>query len=254
MKSEEVMKKLVDNYGTLAMVSRRRPSSMSRLKNLLMSEGVSETSARRKIADLDTEDGCLVKEEYSCLKLNQKLLSQMFQQVQSELNVPNYLAEEQKQQMEAMERKVEKLEKEKADEVNELKSKIDRKENIITKLKEEAEKEQNSLRWSVDFYRKRENEKAVKLEAAEEKIARMKKGVFSYLKVCQEDRRAARLEKKRIKREAIARVKDYERREREWEKARQEEEKKKRAQEKAKKKSGKKKDYAPVNKWQEGQE
>lgn len=220
MKSEKIMKKLADNYGSLVMVIRRHPSSMSRLKNLLISEGISETSARRKIADLDTENGCLVKEEYGSLKLNQKLLSQMFQEVQSELNIPNQLAEEHKQQLATMERKVEILEKEKEDEVIELKSKIDRKDNIIAKLKEDAEKEQNSLKWSVDFHRKREDEKTRKLEAAEEKIARMKKGVFSYLKVCREDRRAARLEKRRIKREAIARVKDYERREREWEKNR----------------------------------
>ena len=45
MQSTEVMKKLADNYETRVFVSRRYPSSMSRLKNLLMSEGVSETSA-----------------------------------------------------------------------------------------------------------------------------------------------------------------------------------------------------------------
>ena len=48
MQSEETMKKLADNFGTLVMVSKRHPSSMSRLKNLLIAEGVSETSARRK--------------------------------------------------------------------------------------------------------------------------------------------------------------------------------------------------------------
>ena len=52
MQSKEVMKKLADNYETLVFVSKRYPSSMSRLKKLLMSEGVSETSARRKIADM----------------------------------------------------------------------------------------------------------------------------------------------------------------------------------------------------------
>ena len=57
MQSKEIMKKLADNYETLVFVSKRYPSSMSRLKNLLMSEGVSETSARRKIADLETETG-----------------------------------------------------------------------------------------------------------------------------------------------------------------------------------------------------
>lgn len=249
MRSKEVMKKLADNYGTLELVCRRRPSSMPRLKNLLMSEGISETSARRKIADLDTEDGCLVKEESCCIKLNQKLLSQMFQQIQNELKITNYFAEEHKQEMTAMENKVEKLEKEKVDEVNKLKAEITRKDNIIDRLKEDADKEQKSLRWSVDFHRERENENERKLEAAEEKIARMKKGVFSYLKVCWEDRRAARLEKKRLKREKKARQKRYEELERKWEKERQEEEKKKREQEKARKKLGKKNGYVPVNKW-----
>ena len=96
MQSEEMMKKLADNFGTLVMVNRRHPSSMSRLKNLLISEGVSETSARRKIADLDTGAGCLVKEEYGSLKLNQKLLSQMFLKIQSDLNIPNHFEEEYK--------------------------------------------------------------------------------------------------------------------------------------------------------------
>ena len=96
MQSKEVMKKLADNYETLVFVSKRYPSSMSRLKNLLMSEGVSETSARRKIADLDTEAGCMVIEEYGSLKLNQKLLSQMFLQIQSELSIPNHFEEEYK--------------------------------------------------------------------------------------------------------------------------------------------------------------
>ena len=221
MRSKEVMKKLADNYGTLDMVCRRRPSSMSRLKNLLISEGISETSARRKIADLDTEDGCLVKEEACCLKLNQKLLSQMFQQIQNELHIPNYFAEEHKQEMAAMEYKVEKLEKEKADEVNELKAEITRKDNIIARVKDETEKQKESYershRIDWDFYL----EAAGKLEVAEEKIARMKKGVFSYLKVCLEDRRAERLKKKRLKRERKERQKRYDELERKWEKERQ---------------------------------
>lgn len=100
----------------------------------------------------------------------------------------------------------------------------------------------------MDFHRERENENERKLEAAEEKIARMKEGVFSYLKVCTEDRRAARIEKKRLEREKKARQKRYAELERKWEKERQEEEKK-REQEKARKQSGKKKGYVPVNKW-----
>lgn len=221
MRSKEVMKKLADNYGTLDMVCRRRPSSMSRLKNLLMSEGISETSARRKIADLDTEDGCLVKEESCCLKLNQKLLSQMFQQIQSELHIPNYFAEEHKQEMAFMERKVENLEKEKADEINELKAEIAKKDNIIARMKEDTEKQKESYershRIDWNFYL----EAAGKLEVAEEKIARMKNGVFSYLKVCLEDCRAERLKKKRLKRERKERQKRYDELERKWEKERQ---------------------------------
>ena len=97
---------------------------MSRLKNLLMSEGASETSARRKIADLETEAGCLVLERGGSLKLNQELISQMFLQIQTELNIPNRLAEEQEQQLAAWKRKVEALEWQKADEVKALKSEI----------------------------------------------------------------------------------------------------------------------------------
>lgn len=107
MQSEEMMKKLADNFGTLVMVNKRHPNSMSRLKNLLISEGVSETSARRKIADLETGAGCLVKEEYGNLKLNQKLLSQMFLQIQSDLNIPNHVDEEYKKRWQESERKYE---------------------------------------------------------------------------------------------------------------------------------------------------
>ena len=120
MRSKEVMKKLADNYGTLDMVCRHRPSSMSRLKNLLMSEGISETSARRKIADLDTGVGCLVKEEYGSLKLNQKLLSQMFLQIQSDLNIPNHFEEEYKKQLAELERKQAMMKKDNEDEINAL--------------------------------------------------------------------------------------------------------------------------------------
>lgn len=52
------------------------------------------------------------------------------------------------------------------------------------------------------------------LEAAEEKIADMKKGVWSYLKVCRKDRREERLKEKRIKRERKERQKLYEENER----------------------------------------
>ena len=85
MQSKEVMKKLADNYETLVFVSKRYPSSMSRLKNLLMSEGVSETSARRKIADLETEAGCLVLERGGSLKLNQEFKGTPRRQVQDQM-------------------------------------------------------------------------------------------------------------------------------------------------------------------------
>lgn len=97
MQSKEVMKKIADKYETLVFVIKRYPSSMSRLKNLLMSEGVSETSARRKIADLETEAGCLEVERCESLKLIQELISQMFLQIQTGLDFPNRLAEEQVQ-------------------------------------------------------------------------------------------------------------------------------------------------------------
>ena len=225
MQSEEIMKKIADNFGTLVMVNKCHPSSMSRLKNLLISEGVSETSARRKIADLDTDAGCLVKEEHGSLNLNQKLLSQMFLQIQSDLNIPNHFEEEYKKQLAELERKHAMMKKDNKDEINALVAEIERKNNIIKKQKEDAEKENELLKWRESFNWERYREASGKLEVAEEKIARMKKGIFSYLKVCHEDRRAARLEKKRIKREAKARQKHYAELERKWEKERQEEEK-----------------------------
>jgi len=224
MQSEETMKKLADNFGTLVMVSKRHPSSMSRLKNLLIAEGVSETSARRKIADLDTEAGCMVIEEYGRLKLNQKLLSQMFLQIQSELKVPNHFEEEYKTQVAALERKIEKLEKGNTDEFNELK--LDNEKNgVIETLKNHAEKKKEAYerrhRIDWDFYL----EASRKLEVAEEKIARMKKGIYSYLKVCWEDHREARLKEKRIKKEAKERQKRYAELERKWGEDRKQKEK-----------------------------
>ena len=197
MQSEETMKKLADNFRTLVMVSKRHPSSMSRLKNLLIAEGVSETSARRKIAELDTEAGCMVIEEYGSLKLNYKLLSQMFLQIQSELKIPNHFEEEYKTQVAALERKIEKLEKGNTDEFNALKLENEKKNGVIETLKNDAEK----------------------------KIARMKKGIYSYLKVCWEDHREARLKEKRIKKEAKERQKRYTELERKWEEDRKQKEK-----------------------------
>lgn len=216
MQSKEVMKKLADNYETLVFVSKRYPSSMSRLKNLLMSEGVSETSARRKIADLETEAGCLVVERCGSLKLNQELISQMFLQIQTELNLSNRLAEEQRQQLAVWKRKVEVLERQKADEIKTLKSEIDSYKRMVERQKKdfETEKEnyERSHRIDWNFYL----EASGKLEVAEEKIADMKKGVWSYLKVRRKDRREERLKEKRIKRERKERQKLYEEAERKY--------------------------------------
>ena len=151
MQSEEMMKKLADNFGTLVMVNKRHPSSMSRLKNLLISEGVSETSARRKIADLDTGAGCLVKEEYGSLKLNQKLLSQMFLQIQSDLNIPNHFEEEYKKQLAELERKQAMMKKDNEDEINALVAEIERKNNIIKKMKEDAEKRKKNMNVLIEL-------------------------------------------------------------------------------------------------------
>ena len=171
MQSKEVMKKLADNYETLVFVSKRYPSSMSRLKNLLMSEGVSETSARRKIADLETEAGCLVLERGGSLKLNQELLSQMFLQIQTEINLPNRLAEEQEQQLATWKRKLETLEQQKADEIKALKAEIESYKRMVERQKNEFKTEKERYEWShrIDwqFY----TEASGKLEAAEEKIA-----------------------------------------------------------------------------------
>lgn len=209
MQSKEVMKKLADNYETLVFVSKRYPSSMSRLKKLLMSEGVSETSARRKIADLETEAGCLVVERGGSLKLNQELISQMFLQIQTELNLPNRLPEEQEQQLVVWKRKVEVLERQKADEIKGLKSEIESYKRMVERQKKdfETEKERYERSHRIDwkFYL----EAFGKLEAAEEKIADMKKGVWSYLKVCRKDRRDDCLKEKRIKRERKERQKHY---------------------------------------------
>ena len=225
MQSEETMKKLADNFGTLVMVSKRHPSSMSRLKNLLIAEGVSETSARRKIAELDTEAGCMVIEEYGSLKLNYKLLSQMFLQIQSELKFPNHFEEEYKTRVVALERKIEKLEKGNTDEFNALKLENEKKNGVIETLKNDAEKKkeayERSHRIDWNFYL----EASRKLGVAEEKIARMKKGIYSYLKVCWGDHREARLKEKSIKKEAKERHKRYAELERKWEEDRKQKEK-----------------------------
>ena len=222
MQSKEVMKKLADNYETLILVSRRYPSSMSRLKNLLMSEGISETSARRKIADLETEAGCLVLERGGSLKLNQELISQMFLQIQMEINLPNRLAEEQEQQFVAWKRKVEVLEWQKADEIKALKSEIESYKRMVERQEKDFKTEKERYQWSRSIDRDLYLEISRKLETAEEKIADMKKGVWSYLKVCRKDRRDERLKEKRLKRERKERQKLYEENERKYAEMRKE--------------------------------
>ena len=76
----------------------------------------------------------------------------------------------------------------------------------------EAEKERYERSHRIDwkFY----SEASGKLEAAEEKIAVMKKGIWSYLKVCRKDRRDERLKEKRLRRERKERQKSYEEAER----------------------------------------
>lgn len=222
MQSKEVMKKLADNYETLIFVSKRYPSSMSRLKNLLMSEGVSETSARRKIADLETEAGCLVMERGGSLKLNQELLSQMFLQIQMELNLPNRLAEEQVQQLATWKRKVEVLERQKADEIKALKSEIASYKRMVERQEKDFKTEKEGYEWSRSIDRDLYLEACGKLKVAEEKIADMKKGLWSYLKVCRKDRRDERLKEKRLKRERKERQKLYEENERKYAEIRKE--------------------------------
>ena len=222
MQSKEVMKKLADNYETLVFVSKRYPSSMSRLKNLLMSEGVSETSARRKIADLETEAGCHVLERGGSLKLNLELILQMFLQIQTEVNLLNRLAEEQEQQLATWKRKLETLEQQKADEVKALKAEIESYKRMVERQKNEFKTEKERYEWSRRFDRDLYLEASRKLEAAEKKIADMKKGVWSYLKVCRKDRREERLKEKRLKRERKERQKLYEENERKYAEMRKE--------------------------------
>ena len=201
MQSKEVIKKLADTYETLLFVSERHPGSMSRLKNLLMSEGISETSARRKIADLDTADGCLVVDRIGRLQLNQELISKMFLELQEKLKIPNYLEKEQLLKCESLERKVKLSEQQKEEVEESLTMEVEHYKAIIRRLKEDAERAKQNYerdqRWDRDKYL----EALRKLDVAEEKIARMKKSVWSYFKVCWEDFKQVCLETKRRERE-----------------------------------------------------
>lgn len=227
MQSKEVMKKLADTYETLLFVSERHPSSMSRLKNLLMAEGISETSARRKIADLDTADGCLVVDEIGSLRLNQELISKMFMELQKELKIPNYLEKEQLLKCESLERKMQLLERQKDEEEKTLNAEIERYKNVIKGLRDELEitkqRYERDHRWDRDAYL----EVSRKFDVAEEKISRMKKSVWSYFKVCWEDFRQVRLEAKRREREEKKRRKLNKKLIKKFERARKQNEKSK---------------------------
>ena len=201
MKSKEIIKKLADTYETLLFVSERHPSSLSRLKNLLMSEGISETSARRKIADLDTEDGCLVVDRTGRLQLNQELISKMFLELQGELKIPNYLEKEQLLKCESLERKVKQSERQKEEVEEYFTMEVERYKGVIRHLKEDAEKTKQKYEWDQRWDRDKYLEASRKLDVAEEKISRMKKSVWSYFKVCWEDFRQVCLEAKRRERE-----------------------------------------------------
>ena len=227
MQSKEVMKKLADTYETLLFVSERHPSSMSRLKNLLMAEGISETSARRKIADLDTEEGSLVIDGIGRLQLNQELISKMFLELQEELKIPNYMEKEQLLKCESLERKVKQLERQKEEVEESLTVEIERYKAVITRLKDDAERAKQNYerdqRWDRDKYL----EASRKLDVAEEKISRMKKSVWSYFTVCWEDFRQARLEAKRREREEKKRRKLNKKLIKKFERARKQNEKSK---------------------------
>lgn len=227
MQSKEVMKKLADTYETLLFVSERHPSSMSRLKNLLMAEGISETSARRKIADLDTEEGSLVIDGIGRLQLNQELISKMFLELQEKLKIPNYMEKEQLLKCESLERKVKQLERQKEEVEESLTVEIERYKAVITRLKDDAERAKQNYerdqRWDRDKYL----ETSRKLDVAEEKISRMKKSVWSYFKVCWEDFRQARLEAKRREREEKKRRKLNKKLIKKFERARKQNEKSK---------------------------
>lgn len=227
MQSKEVMKKLADTYETLLFVSERHPSSMSRLKNLLMAEGISETSARRKIADLDTADGSLVIDGIGRLQLNQELISKMFLELQEEIKVPNYLEKEQLLKCESLERKVKLSERQKEEAEEFLNVEVERYKAIIKRLREDAEVAKQNYerdqRWDRDKYL----EVSRKLDVAEEKITRMKKSVWSYFKVCWEDFKQSRLEARCREREEKKRRKLNKKLIKKFERARKQNEKSK---------------------------
>lgn len=209
MQSNEFAKKLADNYRTLMFVVKRHPSSMSRLKNMLMAEGMPETSARRKIAELETEEGCLVVERDDRLQLNQKLLSKLFLELERELVIPNFYEQEYKEKIQRYEAKFRALEKKLADREATYQEELTRKNDVIDRLETQVRDEKANQYTRNSWEWKQYQEASAKLKHAEEKITRMKKGVFSYYKVRIEDCIEAYREKKRLKREVKERQKRY---------------------------------------------
>ena len=80
----------------------------------------------------------------------------------------------------------------------------------IWRQKKDYEKEKERYEFIRSIDRDLYLETSRKLGAAEEKITDMKKGVWSYLKVCRKDRIDERLKEKRLKRERKERQKSYE--------------------------------------------
>lgn len=189
MQSKELMKKLADTYDTLVFVSMRNLSSISRLKNLLMSEGIPETSARRKIADLDTADGCLVSEKRGRLELNHELLQGMFLQLQKEFKISNYLEEKQNLKCIELEHTIGQLQKQMEELQASHEEEIEKYKNVISDMRKEAkrkeEEHERDIRWDRNAYLETYRE----LEAANGKITRMMKGYWSYHQVRREARR-----------------------------------------------------------------
>ncbi len=112
--------------------------------------------------------------------------------------------------------------RQKADEVKALKSEVESYKRMVERQKKDLETEKDRYAWSCRIDRDLYLEASRKLEAAEEKIADMKKGVWSYLKVCRKDRREERMKEKRIKRERKERQKLYEENERKYAEMRKE--------------------------------
>ncbi len=133
--------------------------------------------------------------------MNQELISKMFLKLQEELKIPNYIEKEQLLKCESLERKVKLSERQKEEVEEYFTMEVERYKGVIRCLKEDAEKTKQKYEWDQRWDRDKYLETSRKLDAAEEKISRMKKSVWSYFKVCWEDFRQVSLEAKRGERE-----------------------------------------------------